>query len=331
MANSKTSKPAANHQTTHEAKSDTIESKPVTALQILSKTHVQPKARVVDGKVQPTSRDKKSISPAHNITHKKEGMTSADNQQATHPPKQSGPELKPDDLKVPHPHSEKTSAKLADQKAHVKAPGKSPESKQSAKLADAIVGLAPSKHATSRPSSKKDARAESKSGSSAPSPLKSEADALLEALGVLDDPLLGSLDDIPPDAVELDESYEGTDEDIEAFMEEFDAADSKKPQGSAIDKNKKISDDYQAMAKNDTMKVYMQDIGKISLVSKEEEVELAADIHGDNQRLHDSNPRETCRSGEHVEDRSAGSEENQGARYCSCRHVLSRCSIGVYR
>lgn len=35
------------------------------------------------------------------------------------------------------------------------------------------------------------------------------------------------------------------------------------------------------LGKNDTMKVYMQDIGKISLVTKEEEVELAADIHGD--------------------------------------------------
>lgn len=32
--------------------------------------------------------------------------------------------------------------------------------------------------------------------------------------------------------------------------------------------------------KNDTMKVYMQDIGKISLVTKDEEIELAADIHG---------------------------------------------------
>ena len=39
--------------------------------------------------------------------------------------------------------------------------------------------------------------------------------------------------------------------------------------------------DLQLMGKNDTMKVYMQDIGKISLVTKEEEIELAADIHGD--------------------------------------------------
>ncbi len=37
-------------------------------------------------------------------------------------------------------------------------------------------------------------------------------------------------------------------------------------------------------SKNDTMKVYMQDIGQISLVTKEEEVELAAKIHGDDPK-----------------------------------------------
>ena len=42
-----------------------------------------------------------------------------------------------------------------------------------------------------------------------------------------------------------------------------------------------------ATSKNDTMKVYMQDIGQISLVSKEQEVELAAKIHGYNQFEHD--------------------------------------------
>jgi RNA polymerase primary sigma factor len=40
-------------------------------------------------------------------------------------------------------------------------------------------------------------------------------------------------------------------------------------------------------SKNDTMKVYMQDIGQISLVTKEEEVELAAHIHGNNVQAHD--------------------------------------------
>ncbi|HJO94215.1 MAG TPA: sigma-70 family RNA polymerase sigma factor [Victivallales bacterium] len=49
--------------------------------------------------------------------------------------------------------------------------------------------------------------------------------------------------------------------------------------------------DLQLMGKNDTMKVYMQDIGKISLVTKEEEIELAADIHGD-----DPNAKERARA-----------------------------------
>ena len=40
-------------------------------------------------------------------------------------------------------------------------------------------------------------------------------------------------------------------------------------------------------SKNDTMKVYMQDIGQISLVSKKEEIELAAAIHGENEDAHD--------------------------------------------
>ncbi len=48
-------------------------------------------------------------------------------------------------------------------------------------------------------------------------------------------------------------------------------------------KNKKEIDAIQQMVnsnKNDTMKVYMADIGQISLVSKEEEVDLAEQIHG---------------------------------------------------
>jgi RNA polymerase primary sigma factor len=40
-------------------------------------------------------------------------------------------------------------------------------------------------------------------------------------------------------------------------------------------------------SKNDTMKVYMQDIGQISLVTKKEEVELAAAIHGKDVIAHD--------------------------------------------
>ena len=41
------------------------------------------------------------------------------------------------------------------------------------------------------------------------------------------------------------------------------------------------------VSKNDTMKVYMQDIGQISLVTKEQEVDLAAKIHGSDNIAHD--------------------------------------------
>lgn len=41
-------------------------------------------------------------------------------------------------------------------------------------------------------------------------------------------------------------------------------------------------------SKNDTMKVYMQDIGQIALVTKEEEVSLAAAIHSENSDAHDN-------------------------------------------
>ncbi len=42
-----------------------------------------------------------------------------------------------------------------------------------------------------------------------------------------------------------------------------------------------------ATSKNDTMKVYMQDIGQISLVTKEQEVDLAAKIHGNDEHAHE--------------------------------------------
>ncbi|MCF7790494.1 MAG: sigma-70 family RNA polymerase sigma factor [Victivallales bacterium] len=48
-------------------------------------------------------------------------------------------------------------------------------------------------------------------------------------------------------------------------------------------KLKQGMDDLSALGKNDTMKVYMQDIGKISLVNKSEEIELADDIHGEDE------------------------------------------------
>ena len=52
-------------------------------------------------------------------------------------------------------------------------------------------------------------------------------------------------------------------------------------------KNAKVAAREGAVAKNDTMRVYMHDIGQISLVSKDQEVSLAARIHGRNHDSHD--------------------------------------------
>lgn len=53
----------------------------------------------------------------------------------------------------------------------------------------------------------------------------------------------------------------------------------------------KATRDVATSSKNDTMKVYMQDIGQISLVSKDQEIDLAAAIHGD-----DNTAREKARA-----------------------------------
>ncbi len=52
-------------------------------------------------------------------------------------------------------------------------------------------------------------------------------------------------------------------------------------------KNAKVAAKQGSVTKNDTMKVYMHDIGQISLVTKDEEVDLAAMIHGGDNMAHD--------------------------------------------
>ena len=52
-------------------------------------------------------------------------------------------------------------------------------------------------------------------------------------------------------------------------------------------KNAKVAAKHGPVTKNDTMKVYMHDIGQISLVSKDQEVTLAARIHGRDHDSHD--------------------------------------------
>ena len=69
--------------------------------------------------------------------------------------------------------------------------------------------------------------------------------------------------------------------DLSNFMNEG----SKDPQMDK--KNAKVAAKHGSVVKNDTMKVYMHDIGQISLVSKDQEVSLAAQIHGKNHDSHE--------------------------------------------
>ncbi|MCI5800365.1 MAG: sigma-70 family RNA polymerase sigma factor [Victivallales bacterium] len=85
-------------------------------------------------------------------------------------------------------------------------------------------------------------------------------------------------DDILPEDLDDQEAYNNVED------ESLDLDDKK--EGEAEEKkNPKLAP--VAASKNDTMKVYMQDIGQISLVSKSEEVDLAAKIHGRDTGEHD--------------------------------------------
>ena len=89
--------------------------------------------------------------------------------------------------------------------------------------------------------------------------------------GLLEDGMPATLEDVE-DASEID---------LSKFMNEG----SKDPRMDK--KNAKVAAKHGPVTKNDTMKVYMHDIGQISLVSKDQEVSLAAQIHGKDHDSHD--------------------------------------------
>ena len=86
---------------------------------------------------------------------------------------------------------------------------------------------------------------------------------------------------VPDDLENLDdqEAYKANEENLENLD---DVAELSK---AAAKDDKTLSG--VSSSKNDTMKVYMTDIGRIELVSKNEEIELAAQIHGGNSQTHD--------------------------------------------
>ena len=80
--------------------------------------------------------------------------------------------------------------------------------------------------------------------------------------------------------VVLEDVEDASEIDLSKFM-----AGSKDP--GMDKKNAKAAAKNGPVTKNDSMKVYMHDIGQISLVSKDQEVTLAAQIHGKNHDSHD--------------------------------------------
>ncbi len=81
--------------------------------------------------------------------------------------------------------------------------------------------------------------------------------------------------------VVLEDVEDASEIDLSKFMN----AGSKDP--GMDKKNAKAAAKNGPVTKNDSMKVYMHDIGQISLVSKDQEVTLAAQIHGKNHDSHD--------------------------------------------
>ena len=78
----------------------------------------------------------------------------------------------------------------------------------------------------------------------------------------------------------LEDVEDASEIDLSKFM-----AGSKDPKMDK--KNAKVAAKHGPVVKNDTMKVYMHDIGQISLVSKDQEVSLAAQIHDRDRDSHD--------------------------------------------
>lgn len=82
------------------------------------------------------------------------------------------------------------------------------------------------------------------------------------------------------DGINIDDGNDEIDPSPELL--EDDGADSGNETAPPGKSKMNFADDFQMGAKNDPMKIYMQEIGTLSLVTREEEWSLAAHIHGDN-------------------------------------------------
>ncbi len=153
------------------------------------------------------------------------------------------------------------SAGKASDKKDVKAPEKKPSVKPAVKPVAKPVSVEKpaSKSSSGKAPVKSAGKASDKKDTKAPEKKPEKVDYTPSTLQVLPEP-------------EVPESQEGAEGDSELDDEKKELL----PGG-------KVG----VVSKNDTMKVYMQDIGQISLVTKEQEVDLAAKIHGSDNIAHD--------------------------------------------
>ena len=153
------------------------------------------------------------------------------------------------------------SAGKASDKKDAKSPEKKPSVKPAAKPAARPVAVEKpaSKSSSGKAPVKSAGKASDKKDAKAPEKKPEKVDYTPSTLQVLPEP-------------EVPESQEGAEGDSELDDEKKELL----PGG-------KVG----VVSKNDTMKVYMQDIGQISLVTKEQEVDLAAKIHGSDNIAHD--------------------------------------------
>ncbi len=161
--------------------------------------------------------------------------------------------------------SKPETLKKAPVKAKTKAETKKAEAKVQAKPETRKASAKKSVFASAAKKAKLKVKVEAASAETGAPAKKTDAPGAVDANGV---PVV--LEDVE-DASEID---------LSKFM-----AGSKDP--GMDKKNAKAAAKNGPVTKNDSMKVYMHDIGQISLVSKDQEVTLAAQIHGKNHDSHD--------------------------------------------
>ena len=227
-------------------------------------------------------RESVKKTPAKSDAKKTEAAKASSKPEVKAEPKQSSEKKAPVKVKVGSPvvkvaikpaAAKKSSAKAAPAKSEAKVQT-APEVKTDAKKAtDSVKKPAAKKSVFAAKPKQKEIKVKVKAA-----PVKAEVlppeTSKEKSAAILSDPLDNEM------PAQLEDVEDASEIDLSKFMKA-----SKDPQ---LDKkNAKVAAKHGPVTKNDTMKVYMHDIGQISLVSKDQEVVLAGQIHGKDHDSHD--------------------------------------------